>query len=66
MAAVRFCSACDVCGAASSEYSAFPTCIYCGDEVCIVHCAPGSADDETGRCVCIACEAELEAEKGVR
>jgi hypothetical protein len=60
MATVRFATTCDKtgCTARSHEYSAFHSCDECMDDTCPAHQKPGSADDETMRCVCLSCAAE--------
>lgn len=69
---VRFATKCDHqepgghpdvhCNRRSPEYTMWPTCSECGDDVCPDHMAPGSLDEGDGDrrdwCLCITCAAE--------
>ncbi len=61
MSIIPFCSICDVegCESRSEEYSSWPSCIECGEEVCSNHQDPGTYDEETGECLCLRCAEEM-------
>jgi len=57
---VRFATTCDApgCTARSAEYTAFPSCRECLEDICPAHAAPGSLDESVdGRptVLCLAC-----------
>ncbi len=57
MSMVMFAQLCDHCGARSEEYSCWPTCRECGEDVCPDCIVPGSAsDDERHEATCKRCE----------
>lgn len=58
MARVRFHCICDACGAHGEEYTFFPTCGECGDEVCLACATNVDADVDYYRCTCTRCAAE--------
>ena len=51
---------CDQCGARGEEYSAFPHCRECMDDVCLSCCV--DYDPETLRATCNQCIADTERE----
>ena len=60
MTIVRFATLCDKCKKRSEEYSSWPTCLECGDDVCTTCQVPGSAtEDERHQALCKACDSEL-------
>lgn len=60
---VRFATVCDHYGCIkrSEEYTAFPTCRDCGDQVCPEHEVSGQRNDETNKTLCVACEPTCDA-----
>ena len=62
MSMTRFATTCDVCQERSEEYSKWPSCEECGDDVCPKHMEEGSLDEETNECLCLACAEELSEE----
>lgn len=78
MAYVRFATTCDRCGAASVEYTVWPSCRHCQQHTCGACQQPGSARDETvtehtewgdvdGETISVCCQAptclDLEADE---
>jgi hypothetical protein len=55
MSMVRFATLCDVCEARSEEYTAFPWCRECGDDVCPEHRVSGTLHPEKNSCYCCGC-----------
>ena len=57
-----FATICDRCGRRSEEYSAWPTCIECLDDIC-PNCdvAAERTEDERNRTCCRVCHAEIRA-----
>ena len=66
MATVPFTTVCDVpgCGERAMEYSSWPTCRECQEDICLAHAVPGSVTDadldSPPKCLCQRC-AVLEA-----
>ena len=55
---VRFATLCDKCGQRSDEYTAWPTCRECMEDVCHACYVTGSAsEDENNRATCKSCAA---------
>lgn len=65
MSVVRFSNVCDVphCNRHSEEYTRWPTCRDCLQDVCPDHYTPESYDAGEGRptAICLSCAAEAEA-----
>ena len=59
---VRFARTCDVCQERSEEYSKWPSCVECGDDVCPKHMDEGSLDEDTNECMCLHCAKSIEDE----
>lgn len=59
MAMVCFATKCDQCGQRSEEYTAWPSCSNCQDDICPACMAPGTLDPGDGersdRCLCLIC-----------
>jgi hypothetical protein len=61
MAIVRFATLCDKCGRRSEEYTAWPSCRECLEDVCPNCYVTGSAsEDENNRATCKSCERDKE------
>lgn len=60
MSTVRFATVCDAkdCGARSKEYSRHAVCRECLDDFCESHIVPGTLDEESGKALCLGCEAK--------
>lgn len=58
MSMVRFAMICDHCGKRSPEYTLWPTCRECGEDVCH-ECSTDFSDDETNRATCLNCIKEM-------
>ncbi len=53
---IRFATLCDKCDKRSEEYTAFPTCEHCMDDVCPDCYVPNSfTNDERNQAVCNDC-----------
>lgn len=64
MSIIRYATLCDRCGEVKSdEYTAWPTCRECSDDVC-PNCAAEAADDETNRTICKLCAQLYASSKG--
>lgn len=65
---VKFATTCDIpgCAARSAEYTAWPSCRDCGEDICPAHQQTGSkteADEEHAEtCLCVLCPKEEDAE----
>jgi hypothetical protein len=61
---VRFATKCDFpgCAARSDEYTAFPSCSECGNDVCYRHRVEDTVDEERNRCLCNECSDARNAE----
>ncbi len=61
---VRFATTCDRCKARSDEYTAWPSCRECGDDICPGCAVDGTLDYGDGergdRVLCRQCAAERE------
>jgi hypothetical protein len=55
MSDIKFATTCDRCPKISEEYTRWPVCRECGDDVCNTCIVAGSLDDESGRAICIRC-----------
>lgn len=55
MSRVMFHCICDQCKAPGEEYTFFPTCRECGDEVCLACATDVDADVDYYRCTCKRC-----------
>jgi len=64
MSMVRFATKCDFpgCAARSEEYTHFPHCSECGNDVCSRHRVEETVDPETNRCLCNECRDERDSE----
>jgi hypothetical protein len=64
MAVVRFATLCDRCRKRSEEYTAFPSCRECLDDICPDCAAPGTTTDadldSPATCLCKQCGAAKE------
>lgn len=56
MTYVQFAQVCDLCGKRGPEYYHGYICLQCQADTCGACMVPGSQCDETGRCICIACD----------
>ena len=54
MSVVRFATVCDCCGARSEEYTSWPTCDLCGEDVC-PKCSINPSEDERNLATCCRC-----------
>jgi hypothetical protein len=65
MTMVRFATLCDCCGARSEEYSAWPECAECMEDLCPNCYVPGSLSEGEGerrdRVMCHTCSVEVTA-----
>lgn len=66
MAMVRFATTCDRCGKRSEEYTAWPGCRECGQDICGDCTEPGTLIeaelDTPARCLCRACASNQEGD----
>lgn len=63
---VRFAAKCDTCGARSEEYTAWPTCRECNNDVCLDCAEPGTLiEADVGSPETVLCRQCAEIEKGV-
>ncbi len=58
MSLVKFACICDKCDARGPEYTMFPHCRECGDQVCPACDIEGERDEETGKTLCKSCAPE--------
>lgn len=63
MSLVMFASICDFCGTRGEEYSAYPRCRVCDQDVCPDCSVPGATDEETGKTLCWECNREITSEE---
>lgn len=63
MSLVRFATTCDKCGERSQEYTTWPDCVECGDDLCPKCQVPGSLKEGDGerpdKAMCNECAVEL-------
>lgn len=55
MSYVKFACKCDQCGKRSEEYTSWPACTDCMDDVCPAHWVPDSYDPEKNKALCFLC-----------
>lgn len=58
MSIVRFATLCDRCGKRSEEYSGWPTCECCVEDVCPDCYRADTLDEEHNRVTCLVCHLE--------
>lgn len=61
---VRFATTCDHCAKRSEEYTAFPSCRECMDDICPECAEPGTFTDpdvdRPSTCICHKCAVEMD------
>ena len=57
MSMVRFAMLCDKCGSRSDEYTGWPHCRECGEDVCPA-CSTNPSEDERNLATCNECKAD--------